>query len=68
MKTVEVFVFWESNCYWLTDSGAWTRSNCLIYIKSGNIVKNSGKNWENYQQNQRNRTSHIQYWHYIRSF
>jgi len=27
-----------------------TRSNCLIYIKSGNMVKKSGEK-ENYQQN-----------------
>jgi len=29
------------------------RSNCQIYIKSGNMVRKSGKIWKNYQQNRR---------------
>jgi len=34
--------------------------NCLIYIKSENMVRESGKNRENYQHNREN-LSHSQY-------
>jgi len=43
-----------------------TRSNCLIYKKSGNMVRKSAKNRENYQQNRgKSDLFHSQYWHCI---
>jgi len=44
-------------------------TNCLIYIKSGNKVKKSGKNRENYRHNRgKSELSHSQLWNYIRPY
>jgi len=46
------------------ESCDFTRLNCLIYIKSGNIIKKSGENQENCQQNrEKSELSHGPYWH-----
>jgi len=38
------------------------RSNCLIYIKSGNMMRKSGKYRKNYQKNwEKSKLSHGQY-------
>jgi len=41
------------------ESCGFTRSNCLIYIKSGNMAWKSGKYLENYQKIVENRNFHI---------
>jgi len=49
------FSSWGTGGYRPCESCDLTRANCLIYLKSGNVVKKSGKYRENYQQNRENR-------------